>query len=249
MYMYIYIYIEGNKKRERWGEEEAPPPETTGKSQRHNDSDGVSEAENKRQEKTLKVMCFMDSKNKVGLLIRNSRPTHQWFQNPVQILVPTRQRCTTSEGPWLNPDLVGKWSHSPAQAPFLTQAQPNPAKALPFLPQAHTNTILILNPSSNPLYSRSLDFPNIFTCAKSSQTNALPSLLAILWRILWPCMCFSVCESAPWSRAAYTTRNTNAMHKGNARLDVLHTLPPAFWPRTHMHASPWVWSLRPKFST
>jgi len=64
MYMYIYIYIEGNKKRERRGEEEAPPPETMGESQRHNDSDGVSESENKRQEKTLKVMCFMDSKNK-----------------------------------------------------------------------------------------------------------------------------------------------------------------------------------------
>jgi len=73
----------------------------------------------------------------------------------------------------------------PSQSPsFLTQAQPNPAKALPFLPQAQTNTILILNPSSNPLYSCSLDFPNIFTCAKSSQTNALPSLLAIRWRIL-----------------------------------------------------------------
>jgi len=64
--------------------------------------------------------------------------------------------------------------------PFLTQAQPNPAKALPFLPQAQTNIILILNPYSNPLYSRSLDFPNIFTCAKSIQTNVLPPLFAIL---------------------------------------------------------------------
>jgi len=68
--------------------------------------------------------------------------------------------------------------------PFFTQAQPNPAKALPFLPQAPTNTILILNPSSNPFYSRSLDFPNIFTCAKSSQTRALSSLSEILQRIL-----------------------------------------------------------------
>jgi len=58
----------------------------------------------------------------------------------------------------LNPDLVGKWSHSPA-------------KALPFLPEAQTNTILILNPSANPLYSSSHNFPNIFTCAKRSQTN------------------------------------------------------------------------------
>ena len=64
----------------------------------------------------------------------------------------------------MNPDLVGKWSHSPA-------------KALPILPQAQTNTTLILNPSSNPLYSSSLNFPNIFTCAKRSQTNccALPA--------------------------------------------------------------------------
>jgi len=35
-------------------------------------------------------------------------------QNPTQILVPTRPRRTTGEGHWLNPDLVGKWSHSPA---------------------------------------------------------------------------------------------------------------------------------------
>jgi len=35
--MYIYIEREGNKKRERRGEEEAPPPETAGESQRKND--------------------------------------------------------------------------------------------------------------------------------------------------------------------------------------------------------------------
>jgi len=73
LYIYVYIYRERererNKKREKRGEEEAPPPETTGESQRHNDSDGVSESENKRQEKTLKVKCFMDSKKK-------SRPAH-----------------------------------------------------------------------------------------------------------------------------------------------------------------------------
>ena len=63
--------------------------------------------------------------------------------------MPTRLRFTTSEGPWFNPDLVGKWSHSPA-------------KALPFLPQAQTNTILILNPSCNPLY-----VPSISTGLKS----------------------------------------------------------------------------------
>ena len=53
---------DGSLKRERRGEEEAPPPETVGESQSHNDSDGVSESENKRQEKTLKVLCFIDSK-------------------------------------------------------------------------------------------------------------------------------------------------------------------------------------------
>ena len=95
---------------------------------------------------------------KVGLLSRTWCPNHLWLKNPVQILAPTRPRCTTSEGPWLNPDLTGKWSHSPG-------------KALTFLPEAQTNTILILNPSSNPLYSSSLNFPNIFTCAKRRQTN------------------------------------------------------------------------------
>jgi len=66
-YVYICTYIynrerEGNKKSERRGEEEAALSETQGESQRNKDSDGVSESENKRQVKTLKVMCFMDSK-------------------------------------------------------------------------------------------------------------------------------------------------------------------------------------------
>ena len=64
----------------------------------------------------------------VGLLSRSSRPTHLWSQNPAHILVPTRPRCTTSEGPWLNPDLVGKWSHSPAKAlSFLQKPSQNPS--------------------------------------------------------------------------------------------------------------------------
>jgi len=46
-------------------------------------------------------------------------------QNPDQILVPTRPRCTTGEGLWLNRDLVGKWSYSPT-LPFLQHAQTNP---------------------------------------------------------------------------------------------------------------------------
>ena len=33
--------------------------EPLGQSPSHNDSDGVSESENKRQEKTLKVVCFI----------------------------------------------------------------------------------------------------------------------------------------------------------------------------------------------
>jgi len=51
-------------------------------------------------------------------------------ENPAQIpgLVPTRPRCTTSEGLWLNPDLVGKWSYFPA-LPFLTQAQTSTTQA------------------------------------------------------------------------------------------------------------------------
>jgi len=48
----VCVCIErGKERRERGGE-----------SQCHNYSDGVSESINKRQEKTLKVMCFIDSK-------------------------------------------------------------------------------------------------------------------------------------------------------------------------------------------
>ena len=124
-----------------------------------------------------------------GLLSRRSHPTHLWSQIPAQILVPTRPRCTTSEGPWFNPDLVDKWSPSPVKAlPFHTQVQTNPVKTIPFLPQAQTNTILLHHPTTETFLQFSLfpllHFPNIFTCAKSSQTNALPSLLAILRRIL-----------------------------------------------------------------
>jgi len=82
IYIYIYIYIEGNKKRERRGEEEAPPTETAGKSQRNNDSDGVSESVNKRQEKTLKVKCFMDSKKnhakRIFLIVSHSCGHTSW---------------------------------------------------------------------------------------------------------------------------------------------------------------------------
>jgi len=114
-----------------------------------------------------------------GLLSRTSRPTHLWSQNPAQILVPTRQRCTTSEGPWLYPDLVGKWSPSLDKAlPFHTQAKPNPAETIPFLPQTQTNTILLLKPSSNPLYSSSLDFPNtpiLYSCSLDSLNTPILS--------------------------------------------------------------------------
>lgn len=37
-------------------------------------------------------------------------------KNPAKIPVPTKPGCTPSEGHWLNPDLVGKWSHFPADS-------------------------------------------------------------------------------------------------------------------------------------
>ena len=109
------------------------------------------------------VPCLLLLAN-AGLLSRSSRPTHLWSQNPVQILMPTNP----SEGSWVNPDLVVKWSHSPAKAlPFLTQAQPNPAKALPFLhtsPDEH-------HPNPEPFFQSSLfpfpQFPqHIHLCEK-----------------------------------------------------------------------------------
>jgi len=77
-------------------------------------------------------------------------PHHLRLKNPAQILVPTRPRCTTSEGLWLNPDLVGKWSHSPA-LPFLPQAQTSITQAQTSITQAQTSMNLILNPSANSL--------------------------------------------------------------------------------------------------
>ena len=50
--MYVCVCIQRKKERR----------ETAGESQNHDDSDGVSESENKRQMNTLKVMCFIDSK-------------------------------------------------------------------------------------------------------------------------------------------------------------------------------------------
>ena len=103
---------------------------------------------------------------------RSSRPNHLRSQIHAQILVPRRPRCTTSEGPWFNPDLVGKWSPSPAKAlPVHTQAQPKPAKAIPFLPQAQTNTILLHHPTPETFLQFSLfpfsSFPqHIHLCEK-----------------------------------------------------------------------------------
>jgi len=57
------------------------------------------------------------------------------LKNPAQILAPTRPRYTTSEGLWINPDLVGKWSHFPA-LPFLTQAQTSITQAQTSIIQA-----------------------------------------------------------------------------------------------------------------
>ena len=50
-YVYVYVYIKIDEKVRR---------ETAGESQSHNDLDGFSESENKRQKKTLKAMCFID---------------------------------------------------------------------------------------------------------------------------------------------------------------------------------------------
>ena len=152
-----------------------------------------------------------------GLLSRSSRPTHLWSQIPVQILVPTRPRCTTSEGPWLNPDLVGKWSPSPAKAlPSHTKAQPNPAKTIPFLPQAQTNTILLLKTSSNPLYSRSLDFPNtpiLYSCSLDFLNTPILSV-----RLLSP-------STTPGRscRALYNPRPQPNIHAGASLPSLLHT--------------------------
>ena len=41
-----------------------------------------------------------------------------------QILVPTRPRCTTGEGPWFNPDLVGKYY--PEKNSFIGKLKPLP---------------------------------------------------------------------------------------------------------------------------
>ena len=52
--------------------------ETAGESQCQNNSDGVSQSENERQEKTLKAMCFIDSKKsrQAHLLDRLPPPPH-----------------------------------------------------------------------------------------------------------------------------------------------------------------------------
>jgi len=55
-----------------------------------------------------------------------------------------KDEVTTGEGHWLNPDLVGKWSHSPA---------------LPFPQHAQTNTFPIPNPSVTLPLFRFLVFP------------------------------------------------------------------------------------------
>ena len=56
----------------------------------------------------------------------------------------TKNQTFKSEGHWLNPDLVGQWSHSPA---------------LPFPQHAQTNTFPILNPSVTLPLCRFLVFP------------------------------------------------------------------------------------------
>jgi len=50
--------------------------------------------------------------------------------------------------------------------------------------------------------------------------DALPSLLTILWRTFSPWTCVSVCENAPWSRAANTRRDTTTRRHANTMWNV-----------------------------
>jgi len=125
----------------------------------------------------LRPACYAD------LLNRRSRPTHLWSQIPAQILVLTSPRCTTSEGPWFNPDLVGKLSPSPAKSlPFHTQAQPNPVKVIPFLPQTQTNTILLHHPTPEIFLQFSLfPFSGFLQHTVRKVVKQMPSLLCLLF--------------------------------------------------------------------
>ena len=67
----------------------------------------------------------------------------------------------------------------------------------PHLPQCTHHAILPI--------SRRNGEPDTAQCALTD--DAPPSLLAILWRTFSPCICISVCENAPWSRAANTRRD------------------------------------------
>jgi len=65
---------------------------------------------------------------------------------------------------WLNPDLVGKWPHSPA-LPFLPQAQTSITEAQTSITQAQTSMNLSLNPSASR-------FPRFVLHADLSRTSA-----------------------------------------------------------------------------
>jgi len=126
------------------------------------------------------------------------------LKNPAQILVPTRQRCTTSEGLWLNPDLVGKWSHSPA-LPFLSQAQTSITQAQTSIVPAQTSMNLILNPSANSVYLvfRDLCYMLIFLARL-----LVPTIFPVTQRLSYTTTIPTTCYS---KRCTFRSKNISLM--------------------------------------
>ena len=127
-----------------------------------------------------------------------------WLPTPSQIL--PKSSCFASRGTFPSSAFVDSDILGMLNAP------------LPFQPlelgfQTLELDFQTLNLDDLARVHETLPCPNILT------DDTLPSLLAILWRILGPRMCFPVCEYAPWSCSADTRRNTNAMQNDNARVD------------------------------
>jgi len=88
----------------------------------------------------------------VGLLSRSPRPTHLWSHNPAHTLVPTRPRCTTSEGPWLN--LLGS-GPLPQPKPLLSYTNPTKPSQSPSFASTSPDE---RHPNPEPFFQSSL-FP------------------------------------------------------------------------------------------
>jgi len=191
-----------------------------------------------------------------ALLSRIWFPNYLRSQNPAQILVPTRPRCTTGKGHWLTPDLVGKWSHSPA---------------LPFPQHAQTNTFLILNPSVTLPLFRFVVFPYTpilpprpfpLSLPPGRQTNLkcppfstyyfmTHSLTTHFFFCVWVCTLKQTClhkkQGAPFLTQAQQNPAKALPFLPQAQTNTILILNPSFksslfpFPR-----SPRVWSLRPK---